>query len=320
MRFLIAFIIFFSINLIAKDVIELYRTSGLQEVEKYLEAELKSRNYWLKRLQNIETDYGFYEDLDYFLLCNKYLKDFKLYKIDNNKFKFMSSTNAIVGKMGDKEKEGDLKTPVGVYDLTQKLSNVDKFYGPLAFVTSYPNTYDKIRGKDGHGIWIHGVPLNNGKRDDNTKGCIALENEYLSNLESEINFKKSLLIIAEDGLQKVSKNELAIILSSLYKWREAWKLSDVDSYLSFYNKNFQRYDKLNFEDFKKYKDRIFKRKQEKIIKFSNINIAPYPNLYNEKLFRITFFEDYQTKSYQFRGNKELYVKVIDNKMSIILEK
>ncbi|CAI6147276.1 MAG: hypothetical protein SPLUMA1_SPLUMAMAG1_01934 [uncultured Sulfurimonas sp.] len=59
----------------------------------------------------------------------------------------------------DKIREGDLRTPIGVYKLVKKLSKVDSFYGPLAFATSYPNSYDKYLGKNGSGIWIHGLPL-----------------------------------------------------------------------------------------------------------------------------------------------------------------
>lgn len=34
---------------------------------------------------------------------------------------------------GDKFTEGDKKTPNGVYELTQKKTDVDGFYGPFAF-------------------------------------------------------------------------------------------------------------------------------------------------------------------------------------------
>ena len=72
----------------------------------------------------------------------------------------MKTIPAFTGKYdGDKVSAGDRRTPIGIYNLTQKLSTVDPFYGPMAFVTSYPNLYDRIRGKSGDGIWIHGLPL-----------------------------------------------------------------------------------------------------------------------------------------------------------------
>ncbi len=51
---------------------------------------------------------------------------------------------------GDKKTEGDLRTPIGVYDLVKKISNVDEFYGPLAFVISYPNIYDRYKENTSH--------------------------------------------------------------------------------------------------------------------------------------------------------------------------
>ncbi len=319
MKFLFS-IVFFTSFLFAGDVVDIYRKSGIKEVQKYIEEQLKSEKYWLERLQKVETDYGFYENLNYLLFCNKHLKDFKVFKVDNNQFKFMNNSKAYVGEKGDKEKEGDLKTPVGVYELTQKLLKLDDFYGPLAFVTSYPNTYDSVKDKNGHGIWIHGLPSDINKRDNNTKGCIALDNEYLKNLDKEIDYQKSLLIIAEDGLQKVEKEDLSIILSGLFKWREAWTDNKLDVYLSFYNKDFKRNDKMSFEDFKVYKKKVFDKNEVKTIEFSNINISPYPNLYNEKIFLIKFDENYQAPSYKFQGSKELYVKIINKNISIILEK
>ena len=46
--------------------------------------------------------------------------------------------------IGKKEFEGDKKTPEGSYDLVQKRTGLDQFYGPLALVTSYPNNFDQI--------------------------------------------------------------------------------------------------------------------------------------------------------------------------------
>ena len=68
------------------------------------------------------------------------------------------------------------------------------------------------------------------------------------------------------------------------------------------------------------KGAIFSKKEKKTIKFSNISISPYPNIKNEKMFRIAFYQDYYTKHHQFRGNKTLYVKLdTAGKMKILAE-
>ena len=43
------------------------------------------------------------------------------------------------------------------------------------------------------------------KRDDFTKGCIALDNSNIKKLDKTINIKNSVLIISEDKFSKVSK-------------------------------------------------------------------------------------------------------------------
>ena len=65
---------------------------------------------------------------------------------------------AIGKEKGDKQYEGDNKTPEGIY-LLIVLSTVafPEKYGPLALPINFPNDFDKDQGKTGHGIWLHGV-------------------------------------------------------------------------------------------------------------------------------------------------------------------
>lgn len=72
-------------------------------------------------------------------------------------------------------------------------------------------------------------------------------------------------------------------------------------------------------EFKNYKKRIFSKKEEKIIEFKNINIVPYPNSLNKKIFKVLMDEDYKTQNYTFNGKKELYLEVKDNKIEILTE-
>ena len=139
------------------DIAQLYNKKGISAVEKYLDEQLKTPSYWQKYLKNYDTSNGYYESIRYVIICQKIYKNITLYDIKNDKQ--LLKANVFIGeKNGDKQKEGDLKTPIGAYKLTQKLTKLDPFYGPLALTTNYPNLYDKIQGKTGHGIWIHGVP------------------------------------------------------------------------------------------------------------------------------------------------------------------
>ena len=64
----------------------------------------------------------------------------------------------------------------------------------MAFVTSYPNSYDKYRGKNGYGIWIHGLPTEQ-EREEFTTGCIAIKNSNIESLEENIDIDKTIYII-----------------------------------------------------------------------------------------------------------------------------
>jgi murein L,D-transpeptidase YafK len=305
------------------SLLDSYRSGGIENLQREVEKLLQSKLYWLSRLKDYDTDFGYYEDLKFLLLANKGFQTLDVYSFDDskNRFELIEILNSFVGeKKGQKEREGDKRTPSGVYHLTEKLLKVDQFYGPLAFVTSYPNLYDRLLGRTGSGIWIHGVPIAGGRKEF-TRGCIAISNDKLVELEKSIELEKTLLITSDRKLPKTSKGDLATILSSLYGWLSAWRDSDLEKYLKYYNRDeFKRHDGKRFEWFREYKRRIFKRKKRTTIRFSKINIAPYPNIYKKNLFYISFHEYYRTPTYKFDGQKVLFVEIEGGEMRILIEK
>lgn len=305
----------------SEELLHIYQKEGIQGIEKIFDEELASEKYWEKKLRDVDTRFGYLEGINYLLACDKNDTSLKLYTKDlNSSFKLNSGFSAFLGKRdGDKEHEGDMRTPVGVYKLVQKLDKVDQFYGPLAFVTSYPNVYDQVRGKNGSGIWVHGLPLNQ-KRDDFTRGCIAIDNANLKYIEKQINFKEAMVYIDKKSYPEVQKSTLAILLSQLYTWRLAWKTSDATAYLNFYDEDFKHLDGLNKERFAHYKRRVFAKKENKQIFFSNINILPYPIQGKGNIYLVSFHEEYQSQSYYFSGDKELYVRLDDQRFTILAEK
>ena len=89
-----------------------------------------------------------------------------------------------IAPVGDKETEGDFKTPEGVYMLDTRNPNSDFF---LSIHISYPNSKDRRRARSegispGGQIMIHGQPNQPTysaayyKKQDWTNGCIAVSN------------------------------------------------------------------------------------------------------------------------------------------------
>jgi len=308
---------------LSADILNEYRLHGMQNMEQKMDKALTKKSYWKQFLKNKDTTFGYLEKYSNVLTCNKSRSTLNLYTQDKNKhFKLKNKNDAFTGKnKGDKKREGDSRTPVGVYELVDKKSKatkLDPFYGPYAFVTSYPNSYDNYKGKSGHGIWIHGLPESQ-KRDKFTKGCIAIQNINLKKLEKKIDIKKTLLIINESWIKTdISKDKLASILAQIYSWRYAWLYSDIEKYLSFYSDDFIRFDGMKIEKFKRYKTRIFSKNEKKTILFNDLNVVPYPNTKNS--YQVTFREYYKSGSYKFEGNKSLMVKLDpSNKMKIFTE-
>ncbi len=308
------------ISLFGNEILDEYRKNGIDNVERQLDQALTSQTYWHDVINETDTKFGYMERYSSVLVCDKNLSTLTLYQKDaNNTFVMQKVYNAFTGKnKGDKQFEGDLKTPVGIYNLVKKLSSVDEFYGPMAFVTSYPNLYDRFRNKDGHGIWIHGLPINQ-TREEYTKGCIAIDNDGLECLDRHIDLYLTILLIYENQeIAKTDVDTLANIAAWLYKWRLAWKYNDIDTYLSYYAKDFKRYDGKNFEQFKQYKKAVFAKNEKKSILFNNINIIPYPN--HPGIYQITFFEKYKSDNYTFNGPKELLVRLENGSIRIFSEK
>lgn len=291
------------------------------KVKNPSEKELQSKDFWLKQLRGMDVSFGYYEKLDSLVVCEKEKKQCDIYtNSDEDGLSFVASHEVIMGKSGDKIKRGDLKTPVGVYEITRRFKPGDPFYGPLAFSLSYPNLYDKLRGKSGDGIWIHGKPLDGQEREDLSKGCVVMDNSNIKELDTQINAKNAITIIGEYKIPKMSKEQVSSILSQVYKWRNAWKVNDIKTYLNFYSDEFKRADGSGKKAFAQTKQSIFARKEQKTIEFEKMSVAPYPMINNRKVYRVSFYQTYKSPSFASKGEKELYIELVGDKISILAEK
>ncbi len=317
--FKIVVFLIIALGLNAKDLMDIYRIEGIKAVEQELEKNLRDLNFWKIYLENKNIEYGYYEFNKYVIVAQKEQKELSLFENSENGYKLITKEKIIIGEnSGDKFVEGDKKTPEGSYDLVQKRTGLDQFYGPFALVTSYPNTFDQSLNKKGHGIWIHGMPLN-GDRENFTQGCLAVDNERLKYLDSNINFKKTVLITSKDELKKATKEDIALVLSSIYKWKDAWKYSKINEYLSFYSKDFKRADKSGFGLFSEQKKSVFAKNEQKSIKLTNIDVSPYPNSFGKNMFKILMDEEYLSPAVKYYGKKELFLEIHDGQIKILAE-
>lgn len=201
-------------------------------------------------------------DMVFLLIDKKSLRaDLRTWPKDPKKSNLLMSFRIAIGKSeGDKQFEGDNKTPEGIY-LAQKFidtSGLPKKYGSTAIPINFPNPFDKHRGKTGHGIWLHGVD-NSGRIgvEKVTEGCVAFYNKDIKKLSRWVQPYQSVVMIV-DGQESVNHpKDISEIKNLTEKWLEAWKSKQEENYFSYYSEDF-KLKGMKLPVFKQYKSRIFK--------------------------------------------------------------
>ena len=196
MKKILLFFIALAPCLFAQNYEEIYLKNGQSAVIEAIEKNILSKDYWLEKLKDKDVRYGYYDNEILLSVVDKTDKELEVISYKDGVTKKLFSSSVIVGKNGDKLLEGDLKTPVGVYQLTRRFTPNDRYLGPLAFSLSYPNLLDKLAKRNGSGIWIHGYPLDGQRTDElKTKGCVAMQNDILMKFDEVIDHKKTLAFI-----------------------------------------------------------------------------------------------------------------------------
>ncbi len=153
-----------------------------------------------------------------------------------------------IGRLGaGKGRSGDRRTPLGAYFITEQLdtSRLHEKYGVTAFPLDYPNAWDQRVGRDGDGIWVHGVDPKGGRRPQrDTDGCIALPNADLAMLapEFEDNVTPVLVTRKVNWVEARANDALRDELESrVAEWVTSKENGDLYTFLSLYDENFSRW-------------------------------------------------------------------------------
>ncbi|MET0311865.1 MAG: L,D-transpeptidase [Burkholderiaceae bacterium] len=176
----------------------------------------------------------------------------RLYLFENGAsgMKLVADYYISVGKSGiEKNLEGDLRTPLGVYFITSNLDpkSLKDFYGVGALPINYPNPYDARRGKTGSGIWLHGTPPAQFSRAPKaTDGCVVLANPDLERIIRTVEVRSTPVVIAS-SLKWVSPQaalaEGKPFEAALHAWRDSRSSGDVNKVLAHYTPDFSSFGK-----------------------------------------------------------------------------
>ena len=235
----------------------------------------------------------------------------------NGEARYVTDYYISIGKNGiDKFREGDNRTPLGVYHVTGRLSRakLNSTYGKLAeqygvgaLPISYPNEWDRREGRNGSGIWLHGVPFDTYSRPPRaSNGCVALTNEDFTTISREIQIGLTSVIIANGvdwvtpGANKTTRQEL---MQRVENWRRDWENRDTEQYLAHYAEGFST-GKMGLAQWSEQKHRINAGKAWIRLKLDKVSIFLYPG--RDDLAVVTFDQDYASSNRISQMRKRQY--------------
>ena len=246
-----------------------------------------------------------------------------LYENDHGKPRFVADYYISTGKMGaDKTREGDQKTPIGVYHVTSSLprNKLTDFYGHGAFPINYPNEWDKRHGRNGHGIWLHGTPSDTYSRPPRASdGCVVLANADLDALGKSLQIGLTPVIIS-DNIEWLSMDDWTeqrkALNDEIENWRRDWESRDTESYLKHYSRNFSS-GQTDLAQWSAQKRQVNAQKEWIKLRISNVSMFRNPG--KDDMAVVTFEQDYRSSNLSNEMKKRQYWIKEDHKWRIVYE-
>jgi len=254
------------------------------------------------------------------IIADKSRRTLSVWKSTNGKIDLLSYYPMDHGKKnGNKNKQGDLKTPEGIYFIQDKKFAQEleyNEYGVMAFTLNYPNHFDHMKRKTGGGIWLHSIPphktLKRGSR-----GCLVLREKQIKEVDKLISLNQRTPVLIFEKVEYIKPEELSAnqitITNWLKSWKAAWQSKNLKKYMKYYSSDFYAQGK-NKKAWKKYKKGI----NRSVASFS-VDIKN-PVIYkNKKQFIIRFLQSYNSSKLSDFGEKVLYVRMENNTLKIVNE-
>lgn len=246
-----------------------------------------------------------------------------LYQNDHGTPRFVADYYVSQGKLGaEKFRQGDKKTPIGVYHVTSSLprQKLTDFYGSGAFPINYPNDWDKRQGRNGHGIWLHGTPSDTFSRPPRASdGCVVLANQDLDTLSKSLQVGLTPVIIS-NSIEWLSlddwESERSSLLKMFEEWRQDWEGRNIDDYARHYSPRFKSAGQ-GYQTWIEQKRRVNAGKDW--IRIGTSNISMFRNPGKEEYVVVTFDQEYRSSNLWNQMKKRQYWIKEDGRWKIIFE-
>ena len=247
------------------------------------------------------------------IIVEKDTQTLSLYNLQDENLNIVFKTPCSTGENeGKKQKAGDKKTPEGIYFLHDEYEDryLSPIYGKKAFPTDYPNFIDKMAGKNGSAIWIHGT--NKLLKPMDSNGCIALENSNILKLSKYVNLDSTPVIMV-NTIDKVEQDRLIIQKNDINdmhaKWIQALETGTYQEYLSFYSSSYL--PKITWwTDWNKFKGKLLQKQHlddsDMLFKLKIENRGIY---YHDKIY-VVLFDFYLTLGNEktLLGKRKLFLE------------
>jgi murein L,D-transpeptidase YafK len=239
------------------------------------------------------------------------LKRSRLYVFENHNGQPQRIADYFVsmGRAGaEKNKSGDLRTPLGVYFVQSYMpdAELDDKYGAGAYPLNYPNVWDIRHGRTGHGIWLHGTDSGTYNRPPlASEGCVVLPNNDLLAVGQYISLGQTPVIIGNglewlDVEQWLAHEQTADAVFE--QWLNDWRSLNAASYLQHYSQGFND-GKKNFRQWSEYKTRVAQGKTFIDVSAKNVSLLMHPN---EQVMVATYLQEYSSNNFSSQTWKRQY--------------
>ena len=240
---------------------------------------------------------------------------------ESGKPRYVTDFYISLGKNGvDKTREGDQKTPIGVYTIVSAKEKLPDFYGNTAFPISYPNEWDRANGRNGHGIWLHGTPSATYSRPPRaTDGCVVLTNDDLERLARYVAIGRTPVVISHSVEWQAPRQwaaERDAFSAAFEKWRADWESLDMERYLSHYSPRFS-VDGKSITAWSAQKRKVNSGKSWVKVGVANVSFFAFPDA--EDMVAVTFEQDYRSSNLSNRTVKRQYWTREQGRWRIVFE-
>jgi len=258
------------------------------------------------------------------ILVDKKSNELRLTEYSEGRYRTIKQYHVTLGKVkGDKEQEGDLKTPEGIYTFKARLTppSLKPKFGVMAFYVNYPNTYDQLAGRTGFDIMLHATNAPERlKQNFDSEGCVVVDNEELRELEPHIRLGLTpILIFPEIKDEYLAPGADPGLRNFFESWVKSWETRSIDDYIVHYHSDFSA-NGMNKDQWKAYKAGL-----NRVYETIQLGVEDARYYRHPKYSMVTFTQNYLSRlksggvGHRSRGTKVLYIAEENGQPKIIAE-